>query len=432
MNFFKNRPWRRALLWLLLIAPFFYLSYGLANHLASQREMVPTIVFDWERQIPFWAWTIFPYWSINLFYGLSLFIARTRHELDRHALRLLTAQVVAVSFFILLPLQFSFGQPPAEGAAGFMFDALRGFDKPFNQAPSLHIALAIILWDFYRRFIGPVWARLILHVWVWAICASVLTTFQHHFFDIPTGALLGLFCVWFWPLERIASMRQAFKIARTAQRWKLTALYSTGALIIFAFAIAMGSWALWLIWISVSLLLVALNYAGFGARGFQMRRNGKMRWAARWLLFPYRIAAWFNAKWWTRNIADGGEIIPGVWLGKLPDEAHWNAAGQPFLVSLCAELQAPKGARDKRAFSIPVLDLTPPNACDLKRAALIIQNQKNRGQTVWIVCALGFSRSARTVMNWLVIAGYATNLDEAEQMIRKVRPSIVVKKLGDN
>ena len=32
-----------------------------------------------------------------------------------------------------------------------MFDALAGFDKPFNQAPSLHIALLVILWELYAR-----------------------------------------------------------------------------------------------------------------------------------------------------------------------------------------------------------------------------------------------------------------------------------------
>ena len=91
-----GRPWRRALAWLAALAPFFYLSYGLANPRAAARATVPSVVFDWERHIPFWQQTIFPYWSVNALYGLSLLLARSRHELDRHALRLLTAQLVAV------------------------------------------------------------------------------------------------------------------------------------------------------------------------------------------------------------------------------------------------------------------------------------------------------------------------------------------------
>jgi hypothetical protein len=58
---------KRAALWLLFLAPFFYLSYGFANWAAAQREHVGSIVFDWERTIPFLAWTIVPYWTINAF-----------------------------------------------------------------------------------------------------------------------------------------------------------------------------------------------------------------------------------------------------------------------------------------------------------------------------------------------------------------------------
>ena len=51
--------------------------------------LAPSIVFAWERSIPFLDWTIIPYWSINVFYGLSLFVCATRTELDTHARRLL-------------------------------------------------------------------------------------------------------------------------------------------------------------------------------------------------------------------------------------------------------------------------------------------------------------------------------------------------------
>src|SRR4051794_28807079 len=185
------RPWRRALAWLAFLGPLFYATYGLANAWASSRPDVPSVVFDWEHHVPFWPWTIFPYWTINVFYAVSFFVAKDRHALDRHGARLLTVQVLAVACFVLWPLRFVFGQPDVTGAPAFLFEALRGFDRPFNQAPSLHIALAVILWDWYRRLFTARWARAVLNVWTLLICASVLTTWQHHFIDLPTGALLG-------------------------------------------------------------------------------------------------------------------------------------------------------------------------------------------------------------------------------------------------
>ncbi|TIW87077.1 MAG: serine/threonine protein phosphatase, partial [Mesorhizobium sp.] len=98
----------RAALWLAFLAPFFYLSYGFANWLASRRDDVGSIVFSWEHGIPFVAWTIVPYWSINLFYGLSLLLNDNRQGVDRLAGRYLTAQTVAVACFILYPLTATF------------------------------------------------------------------------------------------------------------------------------------------------------------------------------------------------------------------------------------------------------------------------------------------------------------------------------------
>src|SRR5882724_8274605 len=92
----EPRPWRRAILWLAFLGPFFFASYGLANYLASQHSDVGAVVFEWERQIPFIPWTIIPYWSIDLLYAISVFLCTSRAELDAHARRLLTCQIGAV------------------------------------------------------------------------------------------------------------------------------------------------------------------------------------------------------------------------------------------------------------------------------------------------------------------------------------------------
>jgi membrane-associated phospholipid phosphatase len=177
---------------------FFCATYSLANFVTSQRTDVPSIAFAWERRIPFLPWSIVPYCSLDVFYGLSIFACKTREGLDVLMRRLLTAQIIAVTCFLLFPLKFGFPQPQTHGVPHVLFRALTAVDRPFNQAPSLHIALLVILWSLYGKRVKGV-AQTLLHPWFALIGVSVLTTYQHHVFDVPTGAWLGLFCVWLWP-----------------------------------------------------------------------------------------------------------------------------------------------------------------------------------------------------------------------------------------
>jgi hypothetical protein len=188
----ERPPWRWALLWLTGLTPFFFVSYGFANWLTGLRRDVPSLVFGWEHRIPFVACTILPYWSIDLLYALSLFVCRTRRELTTHARRLVAAQLISISAFLLFPLRFTFERPQVNGLFGWMFDALSGFDKPFNQAPSLHLSLTAILWVKYSQHLrgGMRW---VMRVWMILVGVSTVTTYQHHFIDLPTGIWVGLF-----------------------------------------------------------------------------------------------------------------------------------------------------------------------------------------------------------------------------------------------
>lgn len=413
------RPWRRALVWLALLGPFFYLSYGAANHWAAGRAGVPSVVFGWETGIPFLAWTIAPYWSLNLFYALSPLLARRRHELDRHVARLFLAQCVAVACFVLWPLQQSFGQPAVQGWPALFFDALRGFDKPYNQAPSLHIALVVILFDFYRRRIASAAGRAALALWMGLIALSVLTTWQHHFIDIPTGALLGLLCVWALPLERRVSLFTAWRLTADRRRQALALAYAAGAALCTALA-TLGGAALWLLWPAVSLALVALAYAGLGPRAFGMDHQGRMHGAARVLLAPYRLGALVNGWLWTRRGPRPQTVLPGVALGALP---RLGAADGRTVVSLCAELQGPAHA-DTRC--LPWLDLVPASPQALRRAADAIEHAVAGGRPVVVGCALGFSRSAAALACWLARSGRAASLDEALAHVRRAQPRVVL------
>jgi membrane-associated phospholipid phosphatase len=415
----ESRPWVRAICWLLFLTPFFYLSYGAANEIAASRLDVPSIVFDWERQIPFLAWTIVPYWSINAFYGLSLLVCSTRAELDGHARRLVTAQIGAVACFVLFPLKFTFRQPHTTGLPGFLFDALTTFDKPFNQAPSLHIALLVILWKLYSRHL-PRAARWPLHLWFALVGVSVLTTYQHHFFDIPTGALLGAFCLWLWP-DRGKSPFATFALTTERRRLVLAARYLIGAALLAVIAVSTGGAGLWLLWPGVSLGLVAANYAVFGPEGFQKDAAGRMSLGARLLLAPYLAGAFVNSRSWTRHEPAPVAVSGDVWLGRIPrpDEA----ARFPTVIDLCAELPGGRIAGDWMC--IPMLDLVPPQPAKLLEAAASIERARANGP-VLVCCALGYSRSAATVATWLLASNGHSTVGQALATVREARPRIVI------
>jgi len=415
----EPRPWRRACLWLALLGPFFYVTYGLANFMASRRSHVGSMVFAWERHTPFLDWTIVPYWSINALYAASVFVCATRAELDAHGRRLLTAQIVSVICFILFPLKFTFVQPQTHGVAGFLFAALTSFDQPFNQAPSLHIALLVILWSLYAKHL-PRRARWPLHLWFALVGASVLTTYQHHFFDIPSGALLGFVCLWLWP-ERGESPVAAATLAPDRRRQVMAARYLAGGGATTAIALWIGGTGLWLLWPAVSLLLVAANYAALGPAGFQKDADGRMSLAARVLLAPYLAGAFVNSRSWTRHDPRPVSVGGGVWLGRLPSarEAERFAA----VVDLCAEL--PGTETNSTWTCIPMLDLVPPQPDQLRDAAASIERGRPGGP-VLVCCALGYSRSAATVATWLLTANLANTLSEAIEHVRLARPRIVI------
>jgi protein-tyrosine phosphatase/membrane-associated phospholipid phosphatase len=411
-------PWRRGLGWLLFLGPFFFLSYGFANGWAASRADVGTIVFDWERQIPFLAWTILPYWSIDLLYGLSFLLCRDRRAVDTHAFRLLTVQLVAIACFLAFPLRFSFERPVVDGIFGMMIDALMRFDQPFNQAPSLHIALLLVLWVRYAAASRGVW-RIATHLWAVLIGVSVLTTYQHHFIDVPTGALLGLFSLWLWP-DNAPGMLATWRFTADRRRRQLGGYYGLAAAALFATA-SLGGATRWLVWPASSLTLVSLNYFGLGSAGFQ-NAAGQLSAASAWLLAPYRFAAWLNSRWWTRDIPKACEIADQVWLGRIPTAADVRQAGFSGLVDLTAEFSTPGGASESSAF--PCLDLVVPDVSVLAAAACDIERLRQRGP-VLVFCALGFSRSALAVAAWLLQTGRASNPRQAGEMLQAAGTRVV-------
>ncbi|WP_314301002.1 phosphatase PAP2/dual specificity phosphatase family protein [Campylobacter showae] len=359
----KTKLFLSQLAALVVVAAIFYASYGATNALASARANVPEIYFAWERALPFWAWSIVPYWSLNLLYALGFFLCRDAGELARYVTQLLVAQMIATLFFIAFPLQMSWEKPTVSGLSGFLFSSLAAFDLPFNQAPSLHIILCVVVGAFYLRKTRAVWLKAALAAWFALIGLSVLTTYQHHFIDIPTGLAAGCLVLLIRPLDG-APLR--FAMAREAARYKWAALYLGLAFLTlftaFLGAKIWGAWMLWLSWSSLSFALVACGYAFLGAGVFAKNGQGHHASAAKALLFPYLCVARLNAIFWLRGRRLSDEILPGLYLGSVKEAGKFDA-----VLDLAAEFERPGGAQIYA--SVPMLDMITPSADELKRGA---------------------------------------------------------------
>lgn len=413
----ESRPWPRALLWLAGLGPLFFLSYGAANWLASRRAGVGSLVFDWEHAIPFWPWTIVPYWSIDLLYALSLFVCTTRRELDAHGRRLLTAQLVSVAGFLLVPLRFTFERPPVDGLPGALYALLGSFDLPYNQAPSLHVSLLVILWVRYGAHVALRW-RWLLHLWFALIGVSVLSTWQHHFIDVPTGLWVGLFAIALFPTDGTLPA-----LSRPdARRIALAARYGLGA----AACAALGAWAGglgWLLlWPAGALALVALIYLAGDPRLFRKGHDGRMNPAMLALFGPYLFGAWLNARLWTLVHPEPSEIAPGVWLGRAPRRRERERAGYDALLDLAAEL--PIDRRGVASRAVPMLDLLVPEPAQLDAAVRALDGLRGGRHATLVYCALGYSRSALVAAGWLLANGRAASPEDAIAQIRRVRPRV--------
>ena len=444
---------KTSLLKLALIGALFYTSYGLSNHYAASLANVPEIAFAWERNIPFWEWTILPYWSLNLMYAAAFFLCRDACEQNRYVARLVSAQIVATTCFMLFPLHFGWPKPPTDGLWGVMFDSLVAFDLPYNQSPSLHIALSIIVGAFYWTRFPKI--RLPILLWQSLIALSVLTTYQHHFIDVPTGALLGWLVLWGIPQHGVSPFRRPFgtqgrlktseasfceaktnavSFARTSEasfreaktspetrsrEIKIAMLYLAGA-VLSALPSLFGSAWLWMLWISVSLSIVAFAYLTDNAAVFQKQADGKLSAAATVLLLPYLAGVRLNMAYWLRGKAKTARVRDGVLIGSVSGISDDLSA----VLDVCAEYPRPRYRGAYRV--LPLLDMVAPSENDLMQAASLLEALRRQRGKVLTCCALGYGRSAAVVLTWLLVYGGCRDLAQATAELKQARPQMVL------
>ncbi|ABA90016.1 membrane-associated phosphatase, PAP2_like_Aur1 family, and protein serine/threonine/tyrosine phosphatase [Syntrophotalea carbinolica DSM 2380] len=396
----------------------FILVYGGCSWITAQRSGIGTLVFGWERSIPFIPAMIVPYMSIDLLFVGAPFLCSDIAERRLLAKRLCFVILVAGGFFLLMPLRFAFPRPVPEDWTAPIFRFLHGFDRPYNMFPSLHIALRTLLADTYARHTRGL-LRLTVHIWFSLIGLSTVLTWQHHVIDVAGGFTLALLCFYL--------IRQPFAQSPVCNR-RVGLYYITGATICVMAAIGFSTPGVLLLWPAFALYAVGAAYLGVATCPYH-KHNGKLPLSSRWLLAPVLSGHRFSLLYYRRRTAPWNEIIPGLWLGRQLDEEeakHAIDAGVTAVLDLTSEFSEPKTFRALRYLNLPVLDLTAPRRKQLVEAIEFIGNERQEG-TVYVHCKIGFSRSAAVVGTYLLRAGITKTADQAIAMMRRARPGLIVR-----
>jgi len=398
----------------------FLIVYGVCNWITSRRSGVGVFYFQWERSIPFVPFMVLPYMSIDLFFVAAPFLCRTNRELLTFSRRITAAILIAGICFLLFPLRFAFPRPHANGWIGAIFDWFRGIDAPYNLFPSLHAALWLFLVNIYARHLRGIFLAGAM-AWFALIALSPVLTYQHHIIDIGAGFMLAGYCFYFF--------RDSPVTLPVTKNQRIGVYYSVAAVFLFVFAPIFWPFSALLFWPSLSLGIVASAYFGFGP-GIFRKTNGTLAWSTRFVLGPCLLGQYLSLLHYRRQCRPWDEVIPNVWIGRKLSNREAEGAvrsGVTAVLDLSAEFSEAKAFRVISYRNTSILDLTAPSLGQLQEMGKFIAEHSETG-IVYVHCKIGYSRSAAAIAAYLIMNGEVSSAEEAITIIRRARPSIVIRR----
>ena len=327
---------------------------------------------------------------------------------------------------------------------------------------------------------------------------------------MPTGALLGWLVLWAIPQHGVSPFRRPFdtqgrlktseasfceaktnavSFARTSEasfreaktspetrsrEIKIAMLYLAGAALSALPSLFGGAW-LWMLWVSVSLSVVAFAYLTGNAAVFQKQADGKLSAAATVLLLPYLAGVRLNMAYWLRGKAKTARVRDDVLIGSISGVAEIQHCGGVFgkktasaalkmlarcstllrflpciyhflpqksasqaksphplaisddlsaVLDVCAEYPRPRYRGAYRV--LPLLDMVAPSENDLVQAASLLEALRRQHGKVLTCCALGYGRSAAVVLTWLLVYGGCRDLAQATAELKQARSQMVL------
>ncbi|RKI74772.1 hypothetical protein D7X55_01595 [Corallococcus sp. AB049A] len=204
---------------------------------------------------------------------------------------------------------------------------------------------------------------------------------------------------------------------------KYTFVFTTAAALLAFLAQRIQGVGWLLLWPALSFALLALAYAGAGARAFGKQPDGRMRPWAVLALLPYLLLTWG-----TWHLARRGsrervfdEVVPGVLVGRrlLPGELPEGVTAVLDLTSEFIEPEAIRGAC--RYVSLPILDAS---TLPVEHVAPVLRELATLPGPLYVHCAQGHGRTGMIAAALLVARGDAPDAKTALARVRQARPGV--------
>lgn len=190
-------------------------------------------------------------------------------------------------------------------------------------------------------------------------------------------------------------------------------LLSGAALLSAVLGVSALAGRLVLVWIAVSLALVAIAYARGRPQVLMKRDDGTQPVRAWLLLWPYFLLSRFSLLLYRlsrRGNVAFAEVLPGVWFARRLTTREMRASGVTWSAILDLAAELPRVASSDVTYrAISMLDGAVPSEAQLRDAVAWIDEQAKHGN-VLVHCALGHGRTGSVILAWLLLRGHVPDV----------------------
>ena len=185
---------RWGVLWVVVgFLAVFGVLWSVSNEISALEENRYPLYFDWEAAIPFQPWAMIFYLPHDLIVPLMAIIFRSWREALPLYATLLVQTLIAVPFFLLVPIEPGYVNDMPTGVWGaYIFEPL-GMKNlgQWNHMPSLHVSYVFLMayiigqrWGTWGWVCGMAWAVL--------VALTTMLVHEHHLICVVSGFVLFL------------------------------------------------------------------------------------------------------------------------------------------------------------------------------------------------------------------------------------------------